>query len=45
MKQLDLEIWLSLVSKNKVTIVILLNTDLVELIILDSTDFKFKGQW
>lgn len=41
---MDLEIWLSL-SKNKVSIVVLLNTDLVEVIVLDSTNVKHTAQW
>ena len=41
---MDLEIWLSL-SKNKVSIVVLLNTDLVEVIVLDSTNFQHTAQW
>ena len=41
---MDIEIWLSL-SKNKVSRVVLLNTDLVEVIVLDSTNFKHTAQW
>ena len=41
---MDLEIWLSL-SKNKVSIVVLLNTDLIEVIVLDSTNFQHTAQW
>ena len=41
---MNLGIWLSF-SKNKVSIVVLLNTDLVEVIVLDSTNFKHKAQW
>lgn len=44
MKQMELRDMTLLLIKKKVIIVVLLNTELMELNILDSTNFKLKAQ-